>query len=510
MSLARKLSLAVTFVAATILTISGYLLWRVELSQSVKRAMLQARTTAALLQVAAAKLAYHHGHLGQLVDEVSRDVRFSASFFDRQGRQIAPAPPEAHPAADARVRRVMQRNRGTEALLYESARPADVVVTLPLSANSRVVGAVQLRMDLRSSGASSRPLMVLTIIGASLLLLALCVQLIARQLLHRPLSRLNLEMSRVGQGQLDAVLPLDRIDQIGAIAYRFNEMTAQLRASQDRIRATGEANLALEQRLRQSEKLAAIGQLAAEVAHEIGTPLNVIAARAQLLRDCEDLPPKLRRHATIVGEQSQRITAMIQRLLLWARPAAISQYQTVDPQSAIDEALCLLEPQLRRKGLKVDKAAIADDLPSVYANPNDLQQVLNNLLSNAVEATPDGGEIRLKACVLAERRPGMEAAAKEQCLMLQVADDGPGIPADAQDQVFDAFFSTKRAQGGTGLGLSIVQGIVSAQGGWLSLDSQAGRGATFSVYLPLDRAAVAAPATDLANTVTATGDLYDE
>lgn len=227
---------------------------------------------------------------------------------------------------------------------------------------------------------------------------------------------------------------------------------------------------ALEQQLLRAEKLASVGIIASGIAHEIGTPLGVVRARAEFLQG--KLPPGTSEGAglQIIVEQVDRISRTIQQVLDFARVKP-SQRQPVRVATICANVVELLRFQFEAKGVVVEMS-VPPDLPDVLANADELQQVLINLLMNSLQAT-DKGVVRLSAVVADER------------LCLAVEDQGCGIPVENRHRVFDPFFTTKRRGQGTGLGLSIVAQIVRNHEGALSLESEVGRGTTIRSYWPL-------------------------
>lgn len=227
---------------------------------------------------------------------------------------------------------------------------------------------------------------------------------------------------------------------------------------------------ALEQQLLRAEKLASVGIIASGIAHEIGTPLGVVRARAEFLQG--KLPPDTAEVAglQIIVEQVDRISRTIQQVLDFARVKP-AQRQPVPVAAVCANVVELLRFQFEAKGVAVEMT-VPPDLPDVLANADELQQVLINLLMNSLQAT-EAGVVRLTAAVADGR------------LCLAVEDQGCGIPIENRHRVFDPFFTTKRRGQGTGLGLSIVAQIVRNHDGALSLDSEVGRGTTIRSYWPL-------------------------
>jgi signal transduction histidine kinase len=299
---------------------------------------------------------------------------------------------------------------------------------------------------------------------------------LTRIVITRPIQKLLAGMDEVTRGDLSHTLLADREDEVGQLASHFNDMTQSLRES----KAEG---LTLEQQLQKAEKMATIGQLAAEIAHEVGTPLNVIAGRARALgRKSQD--PQVTKNADIIFEQTSRITRIIQRLLDFSRRKAIeTQPETVDLNRMCAKTLEFLDGRLAAARVTpvVHESA---GLPPVIGYPDQLQQVLINLVINAVEAMPQGGQLNIVTRHEKRRRPGLENAPEQNSVVVEVKDTGPGIPAGDRERVFEPFYTTKESMGGTGLGLAVSSSIIKEHDGWIEIDDGPGSGAILRVCIP--------------------------
>ncbi len=327
----------------------------------------------------------------------------------------------------------------------------------------------------------SRALILVILI---VLVTTVMVGALASRFVSRPITKLLRGIDDVAKGDLSHVILSERDDEIGAIATRFNEMTFSLRESRTETQRENEAKLALEQRLGQTEKLATIGQLAAEIAHEVGTPLNVIAGRARSIQKKSKDPEAVEKNAEIVAEQTARITRIIQRLLDFTRrKVGATERGAVNLNELASSTVELLAGQFSTAKVRtrVDKEA---ELPKIPGDADRLQQVLINLLLNAVQAMPDGGALSIETRTVKRTRPGLETGADQRFVRCSVADSGIGIPADIKDKIFDPFYTTKEGSGGTGLGLAVCSGIVKEHDGWIEVEDSASGGSVFRVYLP--------------------------
>ncbi|MES1208564.1 MAG: ATP-binding protein, partial [Pseudomonadota bacterium] len=295
----------------------------------------------------------------------------------------------------------------------------------------------------------------------------------------------------VGKGDLSRVLLAEREDDIGALANRFNAMTGSLREARQETSRGAEARLALETRLRQSEKLATIGQMAAEIAHEVGTPLNVIGGRARALDKKAADPEEVAKNADIIQAQVGRITKIINQVLAFSRKKGPTLTR-VRLGAVVAEALDFVSETIRRQGIvttvKPDLRSAAPGRWEVPGDPDQIQQVCLNLLMNALHAMPAGGRLRVSLDVVARRKEGLDLSPPAEYARLEIADDGAGISAADRDNIFEPFFTTKDEGQGTGLGLAVSHGIVKDHDGWIEVESppaDAPSGTAFRVYLPL-------------------------
>ncbi len=237
----------------------------------------------------------------------------------------------------------------------------------------------------------------------------------------------------------------------------------------------------LERQVQHAEKLAGLGQLAAGLAHEIGTPLNIISGNAEyvLMHLAEDNP----RRAELQGivRETGRIAAMIRRLLDFARPKPLS-VEPFDVNKLIGETAAVLARQAEKAGVEV-RLALDERLPPVPADRGQLEQVFVNLGLNATQAMPSGGTLTITT---RRSRRRTRAGGSEPMLAVVFKDTGEGIPAKNRRVIFEPFFSTKAAGQGTGLGLAVSERIVEEHSGDIRVRSRVGDGATFTVRLPIE------------------------
>ncbi|WP_234188355.1 cache domain-containing protein [Shinella sp. NM-101] len=337
---------------------------------------------------------------------------------------------------------------------------------------------------------------VLTIVAAFLAITAASVPIFLRWArgIFEPLERVDATIAKVESGDLGARTgAVGSRDEIGRVAVHLDDLLDQLERSDRQLRRWNEelnarvdertrelqlANRQLEATTKQlimSEKLAAIGEITAGVAHEINNPIAVMQGNLEVVRAVVGDRAELAKvEFQLLDEQIQRISQIVTKLLQFAKPEEFAGF--VDrhaPGAAVADCLPLVQHLLARAAIEVTLTDTAGRL--VLMNRTELQQVVVNLVVNAIHAMPDGGRLAMTTRDSdRDGRPGVE---------IVVSDTGIGMDPAVAAKVFDPFFTTKR-QDGTGLGLSISQTLVRRQGGAIACASRPGEGATFTVWLP--------------------------
>ena len=301
-----------------------------------------------------------------------------------------------------------------------------------------------------------------------------------RKWISEPISQLMGGVKNLAKGNFDTQFVLSRKDEISELAQAFNQMAVDLRKAQEQIIKEAETTIELERTLRQSEKLATIGQLASGLAHEIGTPLNIIGGRAELIkRKMKDREGE-QKDLDIIIQQAERITKIIQQLLGFVRKKRPEQ-KGLNIKTLLETTLDFLDHQIQKQGVKVVKD-LKDNLPIVTGDSDQLQQVFLNLFLNAIQAMPEGGTLRLSVLSKWISKEGLEND-QRQYVEVCVEDTGVGMEKEVVETIFNPFFTTKEDKG-TGLGLTVSQGIVQDHEGWIEVESEIGEGSQFRVYLP--------------------------
>ncbi len=322
-------------------------------------------------------------------------------------------------------------------------------------------------------------IMTTTIALASLL--SLLVWLIVRRSISLPIHRLIEKIRQVAGGNWHQRIEIGGHDEIATLAHEFNLMSDELAKSYSRLIAEQSEKLKLEQDLRRTERLASVGQLAAGLAHEIGTPLNIISGRAEHLMRRPRTPDEIRENLTIISSQSERIAGIVRQLLDFSRRQE-PQFRAVDIAALLARVKTLFEHQLKHRGLRVE-TSYPPDLQPILADPELLQQVFINLYTNAIQAAKPDGSITIDIEELANNAVRFANGA-DQGLRIRFEDSGGGIAPEHLGRIFDPFFTTKDIGEGSGLGLSVAFGIIKEHSGEIKVESELGRYTRFIIDLP--------------------------
>ncbi len=316
-------------------------------------------------------------------------------------------------------------------------------------------------MELVSSGER----FLLGSMGVSLLFVTGLTLLILSRWVRTPLSKVVGAMKRVESGDLDVRVNITSQDELGKVAQTFNSMIETLSKTKKDL------EILHQRELERVQKMATLGELAAAMAHEIRNPLAGIASAVKIIRGgLEKDDPK----AEIFNEinyQTVRLEKIVSNLLQFARTSS-PQLSFFDIHEIIDKILNLFLYQIQNQGIDVEKE-FQSSLPHIYADPEQIQQVLMNIVLNAIQAMPEGGRLRFKTLFQAE--DGM--------VQLAIGDTGIGISEEIIPKIFKPFYTTKAK--GAGLGLAIVEKITQEHKGKVSISSKGGMGTTVEISLPI-------------------------
>jgi two-component system, NtrC family, sensor kinase len=501
LSLRLRLALLVAAVVAAVIAIEGYLEIRT-FQQGAEADFLQA--AAATAQAVADDLElrsrpYQEREIHTLVHDfvaATPTVRDIAVLMERDGRLTLIARTSSMGIEDVATFAEQAIGRKEQVWMGDGRERS---VAVPVMRDRQAVGAVIVSVSLAAVdqlGSRGRQVTLWFAIPA-VFVLTLLVDLLAQRLVHRPITEIRQTMQRAGTGQTGARAPVHQRDEIGEVAVGLNEMlgrleqfhanlqervqqaTSELRETNTQLVESYRRVLALREALSQAEQMAALGQMAANAAHQIGTPLNLISGYVQvMIEEAQSDVQALHRLQTIEA-QIRKVTDAVRAMLDAARRPEL-QRERIDIAALLERVCEISRPALRAANVDVH-VDIRGPVPSLFADPAQLELALFNLVSNSLDAMPGGGRLAITLSAAAEG------------VRLVVSDSGTGISPDVLPRVFDAWVTTKPPGRGTGLGLSITRDTILSHGGAIDVQSEPGQGTVFTIDLPAGDAS-AAPA----------------
>jgi signal transduction histidine kinase len=390
-------------------------------------------------------------------------------------------------------------------------------VIVPLHSAKRVIGGVRVVSSLDEAKGylikKRDRAFLLTFFSISLILITLTVSF--RKLVGNPIQRLVEAMSNAEKGNLEAETHVRSKDELGELGRHFNRMirtiresheqnvqllwqvnqfnealtrkieaaTSELAGRNEELKLLNEALFESQRQLSRSEKLAALGQVTATMAHQIGTPLNSISGYIQLMLQEGNFSPIERERLRIIESQLDRLAESVKKLLSFTRQPK-PELRPLDINGVLEELIHVSEPWLLNKGVTLS-TALERPLPRVLGDPTHLQTLFLNLITNALDAMPNGGSLSIKTRALLPGRPSQDRAEdREGWVEVSVSDTGIGITEESKKKIFDPFFTTKKMGEGTGLGLTICEKIVKDHSGRMDVESEVGKGSTFFIFVP--------------------------
>jgi signal transduction histidine kinase len=406
---------------------------------------------------------------------------FQVAVYDSRGFLWAgPGFMRDNPLSPAQVHAIVRAGR-TVGMTRRLKQTNLYSVVIPLK--SARYAAFELARGLSGLEAARRQVRIRFILNTATLILVL--SLVMAWLLKRrvttPLASLLERFRLLSEGQRTsrsaALREARELEQLG---NAFEDMADRLERSHSALVQQMSESLSLERQLRFSERMAMVGKLGASVAHEVAVPLNVIGARAQMLRSVERLTDRDSRNLNIIQDQVARIQALVSNLLDIARPRTPT-IELIDLRDAVHHVVDLLNGDIERAG--VDVALHMDDKLPVRVDRGQIEQVLINILTNAFRAMDS---------IEQKRRIRIQGLLQDTGLVggnlvtLYIDDSGPGVPPAMDERIFEAFFTTRERSGGSGIGLAVARSLVEQQGGTLTSEKSAADfpGARFVLRLP--------------------------
>jgi signal transduction histidine kinase len=402
-------------------------------------------------------------------------------------------------------------------------------VTAPIHLEEEIIGSLTIKVSLKEAdqvAAQERQYAVVTTV-LTVLIMSIVLALFVQRVIYRPLRSLVGAMAGATAGDLTVEVQTPGQDELSQLGQHFNRMLKTIRDSteeraallvqlsqfnQELQRRVGVATQALAQRneelmkanealfeaqrrLTHWDRLSGMVHVVATVAHEIGNPLNSVAGHIRLLREDDTVRPEAQHRLKIVEGQLDRVAETLRTMLISMRQPE-PQLAPLHLNTLLVEILSLMEPGLSSRHVRL-VTQFQPDLPVIQADASQLQQVLLNLVTNALDAMPHGGALRIMTTVQGAvdeaqdgeggRAWGTPQSPVHEVVVVQICDTGVGIPADLLPKIFDPFFTTKAVGAGTGIGLAVCQQILRMHHGTIEVVSQPQQGSTFRLTLPVQR-----------------------
>jgi len=385
-------------------------------------------------------------------------------------------------------------------------------VIVPLHLGTKAIGGIRLvsSLDEAQSFLSKKRNRAMILTFFSILVILITLTMLFGKLVGDPIQRLVEAMSRAEKGDLEAEAQIQGGDELGKLGRNFNRMlrtirethqqniellrqvnqfneeltrrieaaTSELAKRNEELRLLNEALFESQRQLSQSEKLAAVGQVTATMAHQIGTPLNSISGYIQLMLQDGNLRPKDRDRLKIIESQLDRLADSVKSLLSFTRQPK-PQLKCLDVNEVLEELIHLSEPWFLARNVRLS-THLSPDLPPVLGDSTHLQTLFLNLITNALDAMPQGGVLTIKTQPVSPPLSSDDG----RWLEISIADTGIGITEESKRRIFDPFFTTKKMGEGTGLGLAICEKIIKEHSGMIDVKSEVGKGSTFFISIP--------------------------
>jgi signal transduction histidine kinase len=386
-------------------------------------------------------------------------------------------------------------------------------VIVPFHFGTKVIGGIQVvsSLDEAQSYLSQKRDRAIILTLSSVLAILITLTLLFGKLVGNPIQKLVEAMSKAEKGDLEAEAHIQSQDELGKLGRNFNRMlktiretheqnvqllaqvnqfneeltrkieaaTSELAKSNEELRLLNEALFESQRQLSQSEKLAAVGQVTATMAHQIGTPLNSISGYIQLILQDGNLQPKDRDRLKIIESQLDRLADSVKSFLSFTRQPK-PQLRSLDVNEVLEELIHLSEPWFLARNVRFS-ITLSPDLPPILGDSTHLQTLFLNLITNALDAMPQGGVLTIKT-----RQVSPPLSSEDgRWLEISITDTGIGITEESKKRIFDPFFTTKKMGEGTGLGLAICEKIIKEHSGRIDVESEVGKGSTFFISIPI-------------------------
>ncbi len=504
--LQAKIIIIIAIAVISVVTVSTYiamLLTRGLVEEEIyRKALAQARSTAHQLvnEDALENSARLRAVLGQMQHDFTGVKQADVYLHDPTHRLEATTDPGGRHLELDDIPGIEKYNEferpDDDALTIETNDGKFWIMGVTIRSRGEPVGCLNLLVSKHQTSVVTRNLVTQNalVMLAGLAVVILVIHLFFLRAVRRPVKEMIRVMETAERGELDVRARVKSWDEIGLLTAHLNRMlrrienfntelgrkveeaTGEVARRNEELRRINDELFETQKTLARSERLAVAGQLAASLAHEIGTPLNSISGHVQLLSRRKAVDEGTARRLQIIDKQIENIVRTVRQLLSWTRKFDL-RVEPLDLRHVLGEAVALSSPTLELRKIQV-QMNLAKDCPRIQGDAGYLQQVFLNLINNSMDAMPRGGQLRILL-----RAPDSTNARE---VTVAVEDTGTGMSPETQAHIFDPMFTTKRMGTGAGLGLAICDQIIRQHSGRIEVESEIGRGTRFTIILPVN------------------------
>ena len=359
---------------------------------------------------------------------------------------------------------------------------------VPITIPGERQGLLELTQSLESLAEFTQKTLVSTMVISTMLALVsgIIIYFLIYSKIRSPLEKLSRKAIEIGKGNLTADLEIKGDDELVHLSGIMNDMCTRLFIAQEKIHFENLARLKTLEQLRHTEKLSTVGQIAAGIAHEIGTPLNVVDGRAKMIISEPLEREEIIGCAKIIKAQAERMTLIIRQLLDFSRKRKVTLKARENMVTLIRQVFHLLNPLATKQGVRLLLKVAPEVKTHCLVDNQQLQQVFMNVIMNAIQATADKGSVQVEVTNIQLKSMIHTDNQVKEFLRVDIRDEGEGISEEHLQEIFTPFFTTKSVGLGTGLGLSIARELLEEHGGWIEVRNGQVKGAEFTLFVKLE------------------------
>ncbi len=378
-----------------------------------------------------------------------------------------------------------QANTPFSIKLNTAETPSSIITYIPVALGIARQGGLEIAQSLSPLKSYQKKMLLraIAISGVVAIVFGAILYLYITLKIRKPIEQLMEHTKRIGKGDFTLAPALPKDNELGLLSETINDMCSRLVISREKIKFEYEARLQTIEKLRHTEQLSNLGILAAGIAHEIGTPLNVIEGRSKMISEVAINEEKIRQNSDIIHKQCEKISYTIRQLLDYSRRPK-QQIARENIQFMIKQVFQLVYPLAKKQDVILNLQVEKEMETSMEVDANQLQQVFVNLLMNSIQAMPKGGNV-IVAMTTSLEKPQDYEKPESSFMKIEISDEGGGIEPENMKNIFTPFFTTKAMGAGTGLGLSIAHEILQEHHGWITVRNVE-KGSCFTIYLPME------------------------